>query len=179
MVDSEFKSILTSIKKLIGIDKDYGAFDIDLIIAINSSFTILNQLGVGPDKPFSIAGSDETWDEFFHDKEFIELAKSYVYLRARLLFDPPSTGVLHEAIERQISEFEWRLTIQADPVSHGLPSESSNPLDHTKLINRDVQDQHPVEAITGLSEQLKQIPTIMTAEELREILLGIGGGTYG
>lgn len=117
-------SILETIKKLIGIDKDYGVFDIDLVVAINSSFTILNQLGVGPKKAFSISGPSETWDEFFSEEESIELAKSYAYLRARLLFDPPTTGVLHEAIERQISEFEWRLMIQAQE-ERGEETESS------------------------------------------------------
>lgn len=111
---SSSMSILETIKKLIGIDKDYGVFDLDLIVAINSSFTILNQLGVGPERMFSISGPYETWDEFFGDGEVVGLVKSYIYLRARLLFDPPSTGVLHEAIERQISEFEWRLMIQAE-----------------------------------------------------------------
>lgn len=107
-------SILETIKKLIGIDKNYGVFDLDLIVAINSSFMILNQLGIGPDKPFSIKDSSSTWKDFFGDEEMFELAKSYIYLRARLLFDPPSSGVLHEAVERQISEFEWRMHVQAD-----------------------------------------------------------------
>lgn len=106
-------SILETIKKLVGIDKEYGVFDIDLVVAINSALSILNQLGVGPTKSFSITGPDETWEDFFKDSTDIELAKSYIYLRTRLLFDPPSTGVLHEAIERQISEFEWRLMVQA------------------------------------------------------------------
>lgn len=107
-------SILQTIKKLIGIDENYNVFDMDLIVAINSSFMILNQLGVGPDKPFFIKGPSETWKDFFGDDEIFELAKSYIYLRAKLLFDPPSSGVLHEAIEREISEFEWRMHVQAD-----------------------------------------------------------------
>lgn len=109
-----YSSILETIKKLIGIDKDYGVFDIDLIVAINSSFMILNQLGVGPDKPFSITDSSTTWADFFGDEEIFALARSYIYLRTKLLFDPPSSGVLHEAVERQISEFEWRMHVQAD-----------------------------------------------------------------
>lgn len=107
-------SILETIKKLIGIDKLYDVFDLDIIVAINSSFMILNQLGIGPEKPYSIKGSDETWADFFGDEEIFGLAKSYIYLRTRLLFDPPSSGVLHEAVERQISEFEWRMHVQAD-----------------------------------------------------------------
>lgn len=106
-------SILLTIKKLIGMDADYNAFDIDIIVAINGSFMILNQLGVGPDEPFSITGVAETWQDFSDGIGQIELVKNYIYLRTRLLFDPPSTGVLHEAIERQISEFEFRLSTQA------------------------------------------------------------------
>ena len=107
-------SILLTIKKLIGLDRDYGAFDLDLIVAINSSFMILNQLGIGPDKPFAIKDETSTWKDFFGEEEIFGLAKSYIYLRSRLLFDPPASGVLHEAVERQISEFEWRMHVQAD-----------------------------------------------------------------
>lgn len=107
-------SILETIKKLIGISEEYPVFDIDLIVAINSSFMILNQLGIGPDKPYTISDSSAKWSDFFGDEEVFALAKSYIYLRCKLLFDPPSSGVLHEAVERQISEFEWRMHVQAD-----------------------------------------------------------------
>lgn len=120
-----YESILESMKKLIGIDKDYGAFDIDLIVAINGVFTILNQLGVGPEKEFSITGPDETWLDFFGVTDAISLVKPYMYLKTKLIFDPPSTGVLHEAMERQIQEFEWRLAIQADPASK--PDDGEDP----------------------------------------------------
>lgn len=166
-------SILETIKKLIGIDKDYGVFDIDLIVAINSSFMILNQLGVGPDKPFTIAGSEETWSDFFGDEEIFSLAKSYIYLRTRLLFDPPSSGVLHEAVERQISEFEWRMHVQADyndNTSGGGSGGSGGTNDHTELINRDKPDQHPIKAITDLEDKLKKIPEVMTSEDLKNII---------
>lgn len=106
-------SILLTIKKLIGMDENYNAFDVDIIIAINGSFMILNQLGVGPDDPFSIAGSEETWRDFSETIGQNELVKNYIYLRTKLLFDPPTTGVLHEAIERQIAEFEFRLMVQS------------------------------------------------------------------
>lgn len=168
-----YSSILETIKKLIGIDKDYGIFNIDLIVAINSSFMILNQLGVGPDKPFTITGSKETWSDFFGDEEIFSLAKSYIYLRARLLFDPPSSGVLHEAVERQISEFEWRMHVQADyndSASGGGSSGSGGTNDHTELINRDKPDQHPIAAITELEDKLKKIPEVMTSEDLKNII---------
>lgn len=107
--------ILPSIKKMLGMDKDYNAFDMDVIIALNSALTIVYQLGVGPqDRPYVIRTGDETWSDFFNDSDSIELVKGYLYLRARLLFDPPSTGVLHEAMERQIKEYEWRLNVQAE-----------------------------------------------------------------
>lgn len=111
-------SILLSIKKLIGLDREYDAFDDDLIMHINSVFMVLNQLGVG-DKVFMIGDEMNTWDEFFAAcgvSVDASLIKSYIYLKVKLLFDPPSTGVLHEAMERQIAEFEWRLNAQCDPV---------------------------------------------------------------
>lgn len=109
-------SILTSVKKLLGLEEEYDYFDLDLVVHINSVFLILNQLGVGPKDPFSISGPDDTWEEFFASAEHIpiNLVKSYLYLKVRLLFDPPNTGVLHEAMERQIQEFEWRLNVQAE-----------------------------------------------------------------
>lgn len=111
------KSILGSVRKLIGgmeLNGGEGPFDKDLIIHINSVFDIVNQLGVGPKEPYSITDDTETWDDFWGDAQVINMVKSYMYLKVRLLFDPPSTGVLHEAMERQIQEFEWRLQVQGD-----------------------------------------------------------------
>lgn len=114
------KSILGSVRKLIGgieLNGEEGPFDKDLIIHINSVFDIVNQLGVGPKEPYSITDDTETWDDFWGDAKVINMVKSYMYLKVRLLFDPPSTGVLHEAMERQIQEFEWRLQVQGDTTS--------------------------------------------------------------
>lgn len=175
-----YESILDSIKKMIGVDKDYGAFDIDLIIAINGVFTILNQLGVGSDKEFSITGSEETWLDFFGITDAINLVKPYMYLKCKLIFDPPSSGVLNEALERQIAEYEWRIMIQADPVSCSDKDESKDPIpdtsvegtmDHRELLNRDALDQHPIASITDLERKLEKIPDIMSADEMRNILL--------
>lgn len=107
-------SILTSVKKMLGMDEDYEAFDPDLVMNINGVFLILNQLGVGPKTPFSITGAKETWTDFMFDINQLALVKPYMYLKVRLIFDPPNTGVLHEAMERQIKEFEWRLNVQVD-----------------------------------------------------------------
>lgn len=111
------KSILGSIRKLVGgveTEGGEGPFDQDLIIHINSVFDIVHQLGVGPDEPFFITDDSETWDDFFADVKTINMVKSYMYLKTKLLFDPPTTGVLHEAMERQIQEFEWRLQVAGD-----------------------------------------------------------------
>lgn len=111
-------SILTSIKKLLGIEENYTHFDADLIMHINSVFSILGQLGVGPESGFSIEGDSETWDQFLSgdpNSAGLAMVKSYVYLKVRLLFDPPLSSAAMEAINRQISELEWRLFVAVDP----------------------------------------------------------------
>lgn len=111
------ESILVSIKKLLGIDAEYKHFDPDLIMHINSVFSILTQLGAGPSSGFSITGDSEMWSAFI-DKEpkKFSLVKSYIYLKVKLLFDPPLSSAVIESINRQISEFEWRLSVAGDPV---------------------------------------------------------------
>ena len=111
------ESILTSIKKLLGIDATYTHFDADLIMHINSVFSILTQLGVGPANGFSIRGKDETWTSFIDDENKFALVKSYMQLKVKLLFDPPLSSAVIESVNRQISEFEWRLLVAADPVT--------------------------------------------------------------
>ena len=108
-------SILTSIKKLLGITEDYTHFDDDIIIHINSVFMVLTQLGVGPETGYSIAGKSNTWDEFIaaNDSRF-QSVKSYVYLKVKLLFDPPLSSAVIESINRTINEFEWRLNAEAE-----------------------------------------------------------------
>lgn len=111
-------SILTSIKKLLGIDSEYTHFDTDLVIHINSVLSILWQLGVGPTDGFSITGTEETWEDFLYDHDepnYFSMVKSYVYLKVRLLFDPPLSSAAMEAMNKNISEMEWRLYVQADP----------------------------------------------------------------
>lgn len=107
-------SILTSIKKLLGISSEYEHFDADLIMHINSVFMVLNQLGVGPEEPFSISDEDAIWKDFIQDVTDIESVKSYMHLRVRLLFDPPLNASIISAMERQANEFEWRLYLACD-----------------------------------------------------------------
>lgn len=109
------ESILTSIKKLLGIDEDYTHFDADLIMHINSVFSILTQLGVGPPEGFFITGKSEKWDNFIiKDSNNFSLVKSYIHLKVKLLFDPPLGSAVIESINKQISEFEWRLNVAAE-----------------------------------------------------------------
>ena len=107
-------SILGSVKKMLGPSGDYEYFDPELIMHINSVFTILHQLGVGPEKGFSIKDESDTWDEYITSKQNLEAVKTYVYLKVRLIFDPPQSSIVAEAIKQQISELEWRLNVDAD-----------------------------------------------------------------
>ena len=108
-------SILTSIKKLLGITEEYENFDQDIIMHINSAFMILNQLGVGPKSGFSINDKSSTWNEFIPESSNLEAVKTYVHLKVKLMFDPPLSSTVIEAIKSQINELEWRLNVSVDP----------------------------------------------------------------
>lgn len=109
-------SILTSVKKMLGITEEYKHFDPDLIMHINSVFTILWQLGVGPAKGFSISDAEATWDDFeISEVDQLEMVKSYMYAKVRLIFDPPTSGIVMESLKRITDEFEWRMNVAVDP----------------------------------------------------------------
>ena len=112
------ESILTSIKKLLGIEADYYDFDADLIMHINSVLMILTQIGVGPSEGFIIEDETATWTEFLSDVELVNLAavKSYIHLKVKLLFDMPSSAVADQ-IKKLLDELEWRLNISAESLS--------------------------------------------------------------
>ena len=108
-------SILKTIRKMVlGLPinsedtEEEVAFDTDLIIHINTAFSVLNQLGVGPEGGFFITGVDSKWSDFIGDDKAIEMVKTYVYLKTKLLFDPPTNGSAIDLIERQCKEYEWR-----------------------------------------------------------------------
>ncbi len=104
-------SILTSIKKLLGISEDYTQFDDDIIIHINAVFLNLTQLGVGPEEGFFIEDDAAEWSEFvdIENNAQLQAIKSYVYLKVKLLFDPPLSSSVIESTNRMIAELEWRL----------------------------------------------------------------------
>lgn len=107
------ESILTTVKKMLGIEESFTNFDDELIVYINGVFTTLTQLGIGT-KDFSITGPSETWSSFLSDAKNLEAVKTYIYLKTRLVFDPPISSTVINAIDKEISELEWRLWQNAE-----------------------------------------------------------------
>lgn len=110
----DMESILNSIKKLLGIAEDYDHFDSDIIMHINSVFTTLTQLGVGPEDGFSINDEAEKWEDFLPEERMIHSVKSYMFMKVKLMFDPPLSSAVIECTKEQIREMEWRLQIAAE-----------------------------------------------------------------
>ena len=110
------ESILTSIKKLLGIAEDYTHFDNDIIMHINSVFLILTQLGVGPPEGFVIHDATALWTDFVADGKNLELIKSYTYLKVKTMFDPPLSSAVLDSTNQLIKEYEWRIQVASDPV---------------------------------------------------------------
>ena len=101
-------SILDSIKKNLGIVPEYTAFDDQIILDINAAFSTLHQLGFGPDEGFEITGIDEFWSDIIEEPRF-NFVKSYVYMKVRVMFDPPTSSYALDALNKQIAEYEWRI----------------------------------------------------------------------
>ena len=107
-------SILTSIKKMLGITEEYEHFDADLIMCINSVFMILTQMGVGPSEGFRIEDKTSDWDEFVVPEDNLESVKTYMFMKVKLMFDPPTSSAVMESTNRMIEELEWRLYTEAE-----------------------------------------------------------------
>ncbi len=100
---------------MLGMTEDYDAFDTDILVGINSVMLTLHQLGIGPEEGFSVTSEDETWGQLLGEENILLLpAQQYVFLKVRLIFDPPSASSHIEAMNKAISELEWRLTLQAE-----------------------------------------------------------------
>lgn len=108
------ESILTSIKKLLGIEEEYTQFDADIIMHINTVFLNLTQLGVGPSEGFLIEDNTAIWEDFIGDSSQLQAVKTYMYLKVKLLFDPPLSSSVTESMNRMIAELEWRLNVAVD-----------------------------------------------------------------
>lgn len=112
------ESILTSIKKLLGITEEYEHFDADIIMHINTVLVTLNQLGVGPAEGFRICDALDTWEDFLGDNIILQgNVVTYVYLNVKMLFDPSLSSAVLAATERRISDLEWRITAMAESLN--------------------------------------------------------------
>jgi len=107
-------SVLLSVKHLLGVHEDITAFDADILMHINASLLVLTQLGVGPKKGFIILGPDEKWEDFHGPRVDLSMIPIYVYMRVRLLFDPPQMGYFVTSLKEQIAEMEWRIREQLE-----------------------------------------------------------------
>ena len=103
-------SILLTTKKALGLAEDYNVFDPDIIMHINSVFSNLATLGIGPEASFEIEDETKTWNDFTSDVR-LNSVKSYTYLKVRLMFDPPTTSFVLNAIQEQLKELEWRMNV--------------------------------------------------------------------
>lgn len=111
-------SILDSTKKVLGIEAEYTAFDVDILMHINTVFMTLNQLGIGPAEGFVVEDKNAKWSEFLGGVPALNAVKTYVYLRVRLLFDPPGTSFALDATQKQVAELEWRLNVHREGEAH-------------------------------------------------------------
>lgn len=107
-------SILNTIKNMLGLEPDYTAFDTDIIVFINSAFSVLNQLGIGPKNVFSIEDDSAVWTDFIGDKNKYNMVKEYIYLSCRTVFDPPSSSFVLTAYKERMKELEWRLNTASE-----------------------------------------------------------------
>lgn len=121
------ESILTSIKKMLGIEEEYTHFDEELIMYINSVLMGLTQIGVGPAEGYSIKDRNDFWADYLGNNTNLEAVKSYIYMKVRLIFDPPSSGFVLDSIERLTKEMEWRLNINVDPSTPYVPVTPTDP----------------------------------------------------
>lgn len=108
------ESILMSIKKLLNVEEDDQSFDTDIGMLINNEFMTLQQLGIGPAEGFSVKDADVAWTDFSTDKSLLDTVKAFIYLKVRMIFDPPASSVVADAINSRIHELEWRLNVQAE-----------------------------------------------------------------
>lgn len=124
-------SILDTTKKLLGFESDYTAFDLDIIVHINTVFSTLQSLGVGPSEGYSIMDKEATWTEYSGLENMMNAVKSYMFIRVRLMFDPPTSSFHLESLKKQAEEIEWRLHVQAEEVNNTWPM---NPISSSLIM---------------------------------------------
>lgn len=128
-------SILTDTKKNLGIAADDESFDIDIIMQINSALSTLAQLGVGPLEGFMIEDETAVWTDLLGTSPRFNMAKTYVYLKVRQVFDPPTSGYAVTAFDQQIKELEWRLNVVREETDWNDPFEPPLDPDEPDIID--------------------------------------------
>lgn len=108
------ESILNSIKDLLGPDSDYDVFNNEILMHINMALSVLTQHGVGPSDGFIVSDEDATWKQFLGDSKDLEMAKTYVYMKVKMAFDPPSSSFVLNSMQEACKEYEWRLMVAMD-----------------------------------------------------------------
>ena len=109
------ESILDSIKKFIGLSIDDDTFDDELLMLINGIFMALQQIGVGPQNSlFHIEDNSSTWSDYLENPNELSMVQTYIAIRVRLVFDPPQSSALEQALKQEVAEYEWRLNIKVD-----------------------------------------------------------------
>lgn len=155
-------SILLSIKKAIGAAPDYTPFDVDIIMHINSQLANLYQIGLDAARSVVVDGPDQLWTDLIPAGDArLQFVKTYIYAKVKMIFDPPTSTAQMQALKDAAAESEFRISVAVDkpyddlnPADPDSPSSGTN--DHSKLINRDKPNQHPIGAITDLSKELSQ-----------------------
>lgn len=137
-------SILKSVKKVLQISPDYTAFDIDILMHINSVFVTLGQLGVGPDSGYMIEDDSSTWADYLGNDKMLNMVKTYLSLSVKMLFDPPTTSYAIGAMQEQLKQMEWRICSQADRTP---PVEIDTPVDFVDIMTSG--DDFPADAEEG------------------------------
>lgn len=159
-------SILITIKKLIGLDVDYTPFDQDIIVFINGAMMVLQQLGVGPVRGFTVTSHAQTWSEFLPSDIMLEGVKHFIYLYVKMAFDPPASSVVMEAMKAQRQELEWRLREQAE----FYPGDGSRPGYYEQL---EADSQTETESSTSSSGNSVKVLMRDVAEEILQSEAGV------
>lgn len=107
-------TVLTSTKKILGLDESYTVFDQDIMTHINSALMVVSQIGIGPEEGMEITSDLDLWKDILPADVMYNTVKTYVYLRVRILFDPPTTSFMITALEDQLREYEWRLNVHRE-----------------------------------------------------------------
>lgn len=132
---TDSQSILTSTKKVLGIQEDYEYFDVDIIMHINSAFSTLNQLGLGPDAGYMIEDKQAVWGEFLGGNLHLNSVKTYIFLKLKIVFDPPQSSFVLASLQEQVKELEWRLNVERETTQWVNPNPPGRDEDEDLIVD--------------------------------------------